>query len=66
MGVIPAGAGTSFVQGVDVGIVGSLPLAVALVTGGPTPLLVAGQLLWSLLLGAGALALVVHRRSRPA
>lgn len=66
MGVIPAGAGTSLVQGVDVGIVGSLPLAAALVTGGPTPLLVAGQLLWSLLLGAGALALVVHRRSRPA
>jgi Family of unknown function (DUF6297) len=63
MGVLPVGAGASFVQGVDVGIVGSLPLAAALVLGGPTPLLVAVQLLWSLLLAAGALALVVRNRS---
>jgi hypothetical protein len=65
MGVVPAGAGATFVQGIDVGIVGSLPLAAALVSGGPTPFLVAVQLLWSVLLCAGALTLVVRRRSRP-
>ncbi|MGY1592743.1 DUF6297 family protein [Geodermatophilus sp. SYSU D00708] len=64
MGVVPAGVGATLVQGIDVGIVGSLPVAVALVTGGPTPLLVAVQLLWSVLLCAGALAAVAHRRSR--
>nr|WP_239521341.1 DUF6297 family protein [Blastococcus saxobsidens] len=62
MGVLPVGAGAGFVQGVDVGVLGSLPVAAALVTGGPTPVLLAVQLLWSVLLGAGALALVVRRR----
>src|SRR4028118_1805778 len=47
MGVVPAGAGSTSVQGIDVGIVGSLPLAAALLTGGPTPLLPAVQLLRS-------------------
>ena len=64
MGVVPAGMGATLVQGIDIGIVASLPVAAALISGGPTPLLLAVQLLWSVLLCAGALALVVNRRSR--
>ncbi|MGR7024011.1 DUF6297 family protein [Geodermatophilus sp. URMC 62] len=64
MGVVPTGVGATLVQGVDVGLVGSLPLAVALVSGGPTPFLLAVQLAWSALLCAGALALVARRGNR--
>ncbi|WNV73656.1 DUF6297 family protein [Geodermatophilus sp. DSM 44513] len=62
MGVVPAGAGAGLVQGVDVGVLGSLPVLVALVTGGPTPLLAAVQAGWSLLLAAAVLAHLGGRR----
>ena len=63
MGVLPAGVGATLVQGVDVGVVGSLPLLAALVTGGPTLLLVAVQAAWALLLAAGVLVRLGRRRS---
>ncbi|SDD47089.1 hypothetical protein SAMN05660690_4293 [Geodermatophilus telluris] len=65
MGALPTGVGATLVQGLDAGLVGSLPLAAALVSGGPTPLLVAVQLGWSVLLGAGVLTLVARRRGGP-
>jgi hypothetical protein len=64
MGAVPPGAGLTFVQGVDVGIVGSLPLAAALLLDSPGTVLIAVQLGWSAALCAGALALVVRNRSR--
>jgi hypothetical protein len=64
MGAIPPGAGLTFVQGIDVGIVGSLPLAAALLLGSPGPGLIGVQLVWSAVLYAGALALVVRNRER--
>ncbi|WP_448608855.1 DUF6297 family protein [Geodermatophilus sp. URMC 60] len=64
MGVLPAGVGATLVQGVDVGVVGSLPLLVALTTGGPTLLLAAVQAGWSLLLAGAVLAHRARRRSR--
>jgi hypothetical protein len=63
MGVLPAGVGATLVQGVDVGVVGSLPLLAALLLGGPTPLLVAVQLAWSLLLAGAVLAQLGRRRT---
>jgi hypothetical protein len=63
MGVLPAGVGATLVQGVDVGVVGSLPLLAALVTGGPTPLLVAVQGAWALLLAVAVLVQLGRRRS---
>jgi hypothetical protein len=64
MGVLPAGVAGGLVHGVDVGVVGSLPFAAALLLDLTSPTLVAVELLWSLALGAGALALVVRRRNR--
>jgi hypothetical protein len=61
--VLPAGVGATLVQGVDVGVVGSLPLLAALVTGGPTPLLVAVQGAWALLLAVAVLVQLGRRRS---
>jgi hypothetical protein len=61
--VLPAGVGATLVQGVDVGVVGSLPLLAALVTGGPTPLLVAVQAAWALLLAVAVLVQLGRRRS---
>ncbi|MGY1602128.1 DUF6297 family protein [Geodermatophilus sp. SYSU D00815] len=66
VGPVPVGVGATLVQGVDVGLVGSLPLLLALLQGVPAPALVAGQLGWSLLLAAGALALLAHRADAPA
>jgi uncharacterized protein DUF6297 len=63
MGVLPAGVGATLVQGVDVGVVGSLPLLAALVTGGPTPLLVVVQAAWALLLAAAVVVQLGRRRS---
>ncbi len=63
MGVVPAGVGARLVQGVDVGVAGSPPLLAALVTGGPTPLLVAVQAAWSLLPAAAVLVQLGRRRS---
>jgi hypothetical protein len=64
MGVVPAGVGAGFVHGVDVGVVGSLPFAAALLLDVTGPGLVAVQLAWAAALGAGALALVARRRNR--
>jgi hypothetical protein len=64
MGVVPAGIGFSFVRGVDVGVLGSLPLAAALFLGVTGTTLVLVQLLWATAFGAGALALVARRRTR--
>ncbi|SNS16836.1 hypothetical protein SAMN06893096_102322 [Geodermatophilus pulveris] len=64
MGVVPAGVGATLLQGPDVGVVGSLPLLAALVTGGPTLLLAAVQAGWSLLLAAAVLAHLGGRRPR--
>jgi hypothetical protein len=66
MGVLPAGVGAGFVQGADVGVLGSLPFAAALLLDATGPVLVAVQLLWAAALGAGALALVARRRNRSA
>ena len=66
MGVLPAGVGATLVQGVDVGVAGSLPLLAALVTGGPTPLLVAVQAAWSLLLATAVLGQLGRRRATAA
>ena len=66
MGVVPAGVGAGFVQGVDVGVLGSLPFAAAVLLGATEPVLVAVQLVWAAALGAGALALLAVRRNRAA
>ncbi|SDN76622.1 DUF6297 family protein [Geodermatophilus sp. DSM 45219] len=63
MGALPAGVGATLVQGVDVGVAGSLPLLAALLLGGPTPALVAVQAVWSLLLAAAVLAHLGGRRA---
>ncbi len=63
VGVLPAGVGATLVQGVDVGVVGSLPLLAALLLGGPTPLLVVVQAVWSLLLAAAVLVQLGRRRT---
>jgi Family of unknown function (DUF6297) len=64
MGPVPVGAGATLVNGPDVGVVGTLPLLVALLGAGPTPGLVVFQLLWSAGLAAGAVALTGRRLSR--
>jgi hypothetical protein len=64
MGAVPAGVGAGFVQGTDVGVLGSLPLAAALLLDSTDPLLVAVQLGWAAALCAGALALVARRQGR--
>jgi hypothetical protein len=62
MGALPAGVGATLVQGLDVGVLGSVPAIVVVHLGGaPSWGMVAGQLLWALALGAGALALTVQR-----
>jgi hypothetical protein len=64
MGVVPVGVGATLLSGIDVGVVGALPLGAAVLLGGPPSGVVLGvQLTWSTLLAAGALALVVRRRS---
>jgi Family of unknown function (DUF6297) len=64
MGALPGGIGATLVQGVDVGVVGSLPMIVAIVLGGtPSPTLVAVQWAWSGALAAAALTAVARKRS---
>ena len=60
-GPSPVGVGATLVQGLDLGIVSSLPLLVVLLRGAPTAGLVATQLAWSVALAAGALALLARR-----
>jgi hypothetical protein len=64
MGAVPAGVGAGFLSGVDVGVLGSLPFAAALLLDVAGPGVVAVQLGWAVALGAGALALVARRRDR--
>jgi hypothetical protein len=64
MGPVPVGAGATLVTGPDVGVVGSLPLLVALLGAGPAPGLVVFQVLWSSALAAGAVALTARRLGR--
>jgi len=66
MGAVPAGVGATLVQGLDVGILGSILAVVAVHLGGaPSWGLVVGQLAWALTLGAGAVALTVRRLGEP-
>nr|WP_281371770.1 DUF6297 family protein [Petropleomorpha daqingensis] len=60
-GPAPVGVGRTLVQGLDLGILASLPLLLVLLRGAPTPELVMGQLIWSVALGAGAIALLTRR-----
>jgi hypothetical protein len=64
-GPTPVGIGATLVQGLDLGIVGSVPLLLVLLRGAPTPGLVVGQLIWSVALAAGALAWLTRRSARP-
>lgn len=63
-GPVPVGVIATMLQGIDVGVVGSLPLLLAFLHGGPTPALVAGQLGWSLALSAIALSALARRLGR--
>ncbi|MGY1706627.1 hypothetical protein ACI79C_18830 [Geodermatophilus sp. SYSU D00697] len=65
MGTVPVGVGATLVQGVDVAVVGSLPLLAALLEAGPTPVLVLVQLAWSLAVAAAALVHLARRRAQP-
>jgi hypothetical protein len=65
MGVLPAGIGATLVQGVDVGVAGTLPVLVVVLTGAdPSPALVAVQFAWALCLAVAALTHLGRRRSR--
>jgi hypothetical protein len=52
MGAVPTGVGATLVRGPDLGLLGTAPVALALLLGAPTPLLVAGQLVWALAVAA--------------
>jgi hypothetical protein len=65
VGPVPVGVARTLVQGVDVGLVGSLPLAVALLHGRPTAGVIAAQLCWSAVLAVAALAALARRLGRP-
>jgi hypothetical protein len=63
MGALPAGIGATLVQGVDVGLVGSLPVIAAILLGGsPSPVLVGVQWAWAGTLAAAALSAIARRR----
>ncbi|WP_166534949.1 DUF6297 family protein [Blastococcus xanthinilyticus] len=62
MGIVPAGAGATLVQGVDVGLLGSAPILVALlVDGPPLAVLVAVQWGWATAVATAALTYLAHR-----
>jgi hypothetical protein len=62
MGVLPAGIGATLVQGLDVGLIGSLPVIAALLLGGPpSAVLIAVQWGWAGALAAAALTAVAKR-----
>jgi hypothetical protein len=64
MGVFPAGIGATLVQGIDVGLVGAVPIvAVVLVGADPSPIVIGVQFAWALGLAAGALTYLARRRS---
>ena len=65
MGAVPVGVAATLLQGLDVAVVASVPLLVALLVGGaPSATLVVIQLLWALAVGSGGIALTARRRSK--
>jgi hypothetical protein len=64
MGVLPAGIGATLVQGVDVGLVGTLPIITVVLLGAdPSPVVIGVQFAWALCLAAVALTYLARRRS---
>jgi hypothetical protein len=64
MGVLPAGIGATLVQGIDVGLVGTLPIVVVVLIGAePSPTLIGVQFAWALCLAAAALTHLARRRT---
>lgn len=62
-GVFPAGIGATLVQGLDVGVAGTVPIVVVVLTGvGPSAPLIAVQWVWALGLAAAALTRLGRRR----
>jgi hypothetical protein len=67
MGAVPVGVGATLLNGLDVAVLGALPLGAAVLLGGPpSGVLLAVQLAWSTLVTAGTLALLGRRRATPA
>ena len=63
MGVLPAGVGATLVQGVDVGLAGTVPiLVVVLVGAAPSPAVIGVQFLWAGCLAGGALLHLARRK----
>ncbi|SDY18821.1 hypothetical protein SAMN05661080_02633 [Modestobacter sp. DSM 44400] len=60
LGPLPSGVGATLVRGPDLGVLGTVPFAVALLLGEAPPVLVAAQLAWSLAIAA--LAVETARR----
>jgi hypothetical protein len=54
MGAVPTGVSATLVRGPDVGVLGTVPVALALLLGAVPPVLIAVQLFWSLTLLAFA------------
>jgi hypothetical protein len=54
VGAVPVGVGATLVQGPDIGVLGTAPVALALLLGSVPPVLIAVQLAWSLALAAFA------------
>jgi hypothetical protein len=63
MGALPVGVGATLFHGIDIGLLGSLPVGVMLLRGeSPSWALITGQLGWGLALTLGALTLLARRR----
>ena len=63
MGVVPVGVGATLLHGLDVGVLGALPIGAVLLSGSPpSAVAVAVQLGWSTVLAAGAFALALRRK----
>jgi hypothetical protein len=61
MGAVPTGVSATLVRGPDVGLLGTAPVALALLLGAAPWTLVAAQLAWSLALGAFAVGTAQRR-----
>ena len=67
MGVLPVGVGATLLHGLDVGVLGALPIGGVLLSGSPpSAVAIAVQLGWSAALAAGAFALATRRKASPA
>ncbi|WP_138735053.1 hypothetical protein [Modestobacter excelsi] len=62
MGAVPVGVSATLVRGPDVGVLGTAPVALALLLGTVPPVLVAVQLGWAVVLAAFA---VLTAQTRP-